>query len=73
MGLDRDPTGPALQEPRTSLRWQELEQQVERLVGVYAGLPLQQGERVASLMPNRLGLVITPLDYRYGCRRWTMP
>ena len=76
-GLDRDPTGPALQDLRTSLSWQELEEQVERLVGAYSRLPLQQGDRVASLMPNRLelvihylaclrlGLVITPLNYRY--------
>lgn len=76
-GLARDPQGPALQDLHTSLSWQQLEERVERLMVAYGALPLQVGDRVASLMPNRLelvihylaclrlGLVITPLNYRY--------
>jgi long-chain acyl-CoA synthetase len=76
-GLARDPEGPALQDLHRSLSWKQVSEQVERLTTAYATMPLKPGDRVASLMPNRvelvihylaclrLGLVITPLNYRY--------
>ena len=76
-GLARNPEAPALQDLHTSLSWQQLSERVERLTASYATMPLKAGDRVASLMPNRvelvihylaclrLGLVITPLNYRY--------
>ncbi|MEA5474549.1 class I adenylate-forming enzyme family protein [Synechococcus sp. CCY9201] len=77
VGLVRDPDGPALQDLHTSLSWRQLAERVERLTAAYGTMPLKAGDRVASLMPNRvelvihylaclrLGLVITPLNYRY--------
>jgi long-chain acyl-CoA synthetase len=63
-----------------SLTWGELEAESDRLAGGYRGLGLEPGDRVASLMPNRVdlavhylacfkaGLVATPLNYRYTYR-----
>ena len=60
-----------------ALTWRELEDASDRLAGGYLGLGLEPGDRVASLMPNRVelvvhylacfkaGLVVTPLNYRY--------
>jgi len=60
-----------------SLTWAELEEASERLAAGYLGLGLEPGDRLASLMPNRVdlvvhylacfkaGLVATPLNYRY--------
>ncbi|HSD91831.1 MAG TPA: class I adenylate-forming enzyme family protein [Methyloceanibacter sp.] len=57
--------------------WSELAERTERLAAHYLALGLEPGDRVASLMPNRLpliahylacfkaGLVMTPLNYRY--------
>lgn len=60
-----------------ALSWRQLEAASDRLAGGYRGLGLEAGDRVASLMPNRVdlvvhylacfkaGLVATPLNYRY--------
>ncbi len=63
-----------------SLTWGELEGASSRLAGGYRELGLEVGDRVASLMPNRVdlvvhylacfkaGLIATPLNYRYTSR-----
>jgi long-chain acyl-CoA synthetase len=63
-----------------ALSWRQLEEESDRLAGGYRGLGLEAGDRVASLMPNRVdivvhylacfkaGLVATPLNYRYTHR-----
>ena len=63
-----------------SMSWLELERASAALAGGYRGLGLQPGDRIASLMPNRIdllvhylacfkaGLVATPLNYRYTFR-----
>lgn len=63
-----------------SMTWAELEEESARLAGGYRALGLAPGDRVASLMPNRIdlvvhylacfraGLVATPLNYRYTAR-----
>ncbi|HZO05916.1 MAG TPA: AMP-binding protein, partial [Solirubrobacterales bacterium] len=63
-----------------ALSWRELEEASDRLAGGYRGLGLEPGDRIASLMPNRVdlvvhylaafkaGLVVTPLNYRYTHR-----
>ena len=57
--------------------WRELDDTTDRLAGSYLALGLTPGDRLASLMPNRVdlvihylacmkaGLVATPLNYRY--------
>ena len=63
-----------------SMSWLELERASAALAGGYRGLGLEPGDRIASLMPNRIdllvhylacfkaGLVATPLNYRYTFR-----
>ncbi len=63
-----------------SISWRELEALSSALAGGYRGLGLREGDRVASLMPNRIdlvvhylacfkaGLVAAPLNYRYTFR-----
>jgi acyl-CoA synthetase (AMP-forming)/AMP-acid ligase II len=70
----------ALVSANRSLSWGELEAESNRLAGGYHGLGLEPGDRVASLMPNRIdlivhylacfkaGLIVTPLNYRYTFR-----
>ncbi len=74
------PGEPALIAADRSLSWGELEAASTRLAGGYRGLGLEAGDRLASLMPNRVdlvvhylacfkaGLVATPLNYRYTFR-----
>jgi len=62
------------------ISWRELEGASVRLTGAYLRLGLAPGDRIASLMPNRIGLAIhylacfkaglvaTPLNYRYTFR-----
>jgi long-chain acyl-CoA synthetase len=76
-GLDARPGEVALLSNRRSLTWRELEEASSRLASGYLGLGLVAGDRVASLMPNRVdlvvhylacfkaGLIATPLNYRY--------
>jgi long-chain acyl-CoA synthetase len=76
-GLESGSEEVALLSSRRSLSWRELEEASSRLSAGYLGLGLLAGDRVASLMPNRVdlvvhylacfkaGLIATPLNYRY--------
>src|ERR1700760_2764779 len=79
-GLDRDPGAIAMVSIVRSMTWRKLEQESSALAGGYGRLGLREGDRIASLMPNRIdlvvhylacfkaGLVATPLNYRYTYR-----
>jgi long-chain acyl-CoA synthetase len=79
-GLAARPDEPALVSAVRTLTWAELEAESDRLAGGYRALGLGRGDRLASLMPNRIdlavhylacfkaGLVATPLNYRYTHR-----
>jgi len=80
VGLEAAPEAPALVSADRSLTWRELDAESAALAGGYRGLGLEPGDRIASLIPNRLalvvhylacfraGLVATPLNYRYTFR-----
>ena len=80
IGLGAAPDETALVSIVRSLTWRELEDESSALAGGYLGLGLREGDRIASLMPNRVdlvvhylacfkaGLVATPLNYRYTFR-----
>ncbi len=57
-GLEADPGAIALISATRSLTWAELEEESDRLAGGYRGLGLEPGDRLASLMPNRIDLVV---------------
>ncbi|MCT0224647.1 class I adenylate-forming enzyme family protein [Synechococcus sp. CS-1328] len=77
LGLEHNPEAPALQDLERSLSWAQLERDCEALARAYRQLGLKRGDRLASLIPNRVdlivhylaglrsGLVLTPLNYRY--------
>src|ERR1700761_4794134 len=77
VGLAAKPEEVALLSNKRSLTWRELEDASSRLAAGYLGLGLAAGDRVASLMPNRVDLdvhylacfkselIATPLNYRY--------
>ncbi|MCS5699467.1 long-chain fatty acid--CoA ligase [Cyanobium sp. FGCU-52] len=77
-GRERPGNPLALADPASSLGWRELEQATTALAATYRGLGLQRGDRLATLLPNQLelmvsdlaclqaGLVICPLNYRYA-------
>jgi long-chain acyl-CoA synthetase len=77
LGLHAQPGEVALLSAQRALTWAELEEASSRLASGYLGLGLAAGDRVASLMPNRVDLVVhylacfkaeliaTPLNYRY--------
>jgi acyl-CoA synthetase (AMP-forming)/AMP-acid ligase II len=72
-----DPDGDAIVSTWHRLSRRALDQAVDRLAHNYRELGLRPGDRVASLMPNRVdlaihylacfraGLIVTPLNYRY--------
>jgi acyl-CoA synthetase (AMP-forming)/AMP-acid ligase II len=74
------PDEPALVAADRSLSWRQLDAESAALAGGYRRLGLEAGDRVASLMPNRIalvvhylacfraGLIATPLNYRYTHR-----
>jgi long-chain acyl-CoA synthetase len=76
-GLRRDPDGIALRDSDLALSWIELEERSRRLAHGFQQHGLRPGDRLASLVPNgvalvvlylaglRAGLVLTPLNYRY--------
>jgi acyl-CoA synthetase (AMP-forming)/AMP-acid ligase II len=80
IGLGAAPDDPALVSIARSMTWRELENESAALAGAYLSLGLREGDRIASLMPNRVdlvvhylacfkaGLVATPLNYRYTFR-----
>jgi long-chain acyl-CoA synthetase len=77
LGLEAKPEEVALLSNQRALTWRKLEDASSRLAAGYLGLGLVAGDRVASLMPNRVDLVVhylacfkaeliaTPLNYRY--------
>jgi long-chain acyl-CoA synthetase len=77
LGIDTKPDADALVSRRRRWTWRMLESVSTRLAGSYLDLGLVQGDRIASLMPNRTellvhylacmksGLVAVPLNYRY--------
>ncbi len=79
-GLAAAPDEDALVSAERRITWRELEEASARLAGGYLGLGLEPGDRISSLMPNRIalvihylacfkaGLVATPLNYRYTFR-----
>ena len=79
-GLEAAPDAVALVSSERSMSWHELEAETTRLAGGYRALGLEPGDRLASLMPNRIdlvvhylacfkaGLIATPLNYRYTHR-----
>ena len=79
-GLDAHPDEIAIVSSQRALSWRELDRKSSALASGYRGLGLEPGDRVASLMPNRVdlvvhylacfkaGLVATPLNYRYTAR-----
>jgi long-chain acyl-CoA synthetase len=78
VGLDRDPDATAIMTADDAMTWRELDASSTRLARSYRRLGLEPGDRIASLMPNRIGLVVhylacfksglvaTPLNYRYA-------
>jgi long-chain acyl-CoA synthetase len=80
VGLETKPDEPAIVSAERSLGWRELEEASDRLAGGYGAIGLEPGDRIASLMPNRVdlavhylacfkaGLIVTPLNYRYTSR-----
>jgi long-chain acyl-CoA synthetase len=79
-GLDRSPDQVAIVSASRALTWRELDGASAALAGGYLAIGLEQGDRLASLMPNRVdlvvhylacfraGLIATPLNYRYTAR-----
>jgi long-chain acyl-CoA synthetase len=79
-GLASTPADPAVVSAEQEMSWRELEAASSRLAAGYRALGLDPGDRIASLMPNRVGLVVhylacfkaslvaTPLNYRYTFR-----
>jgi long-chain acyl-CoA synthetase len=79
-GLEASPDAVAIASAERAMTWRELDAASSRLAAGYAGLGLRPGDRIASLMPNRIdlalhylaclrsGLVATPLNYRYTAR-----
>jgi long-chain acyl-CoA synthetase len=80
VGLAAGPDEAAMVSAEERVTWRELEEASLRVAGGYLALGLQPGDRIASLMPNRIGLAIhylacfkaglvaTPLNYRYTFR-----
>jgi long-chain acyl-CoA synthetase len=79
-GHDSEPDAVAIVSATDQMTWRELEDAADRLARNYLALGLQPGDRIASLLPNRIlllvhylacfrtGLVTTPLNYRYAPR-----
>ena len=79
-GLSQDPDAIAMVSAERQMTWRELDRESDSLASAYLGLGLEPGDRIASLMPNRIGLVVhylacfkaglvvAPLNYRYTYR-----
>ena len=80
VGLEHEPDAVAVVSATDAMSWRALEEATDHLARNYVALGLEAGDRVASLMPNRIlllvhylacfraGLVTTPLNYRYAPR-----
>ncbi len=78
VGLTNDPDGIAIVSLEDQMTWRQLDEKSGALARGYAAIGLQPGDRIASLMPNRVmlvvhylacfraGFVATPLNYRYA-------
>ena len=79
-GIDAGADEIAVVSAQRSLSWAELDRAASALAGGYLSAGLEPGDRIASLMPNRVdllvhylacfkaGLIATPLNYRYTAR-----
>jgi long-chain acyl-CoA synthetase len=79
-GLDAGSDAVAVVSAARSLSWADLDRAASALAGGYRAMGLEPGDRIASLMPNRIdllvhylasfraGLIATPLNYRYTAR-----
>ena len=79
-GCEADPEATAIVSSARKLTWRELDAASDALALAYLDMGLEPGDRFASLMPNRvdlvlhylacfkIGLVVTPLNYRYTPR-----
>jgi acyl-coenzyme A synthetase/AMP-(fatty) acid ligase len=79
-GLNTKPHEIALHSRERNLSWLELEESSSALAEGYLAFGLKPGDRIASLMPNRVellvhylacfkaGICVTPLNYRYTYR-----
>ena len=77
VGVKARPNDPALMSLEAVISWSDLDKASSRLAANYLALGLKPGDRFASLMPNRValilhyiacfkaGLVLTPLNFRY--------
>jgi len=54
-GIAAAPDEAALVSAERQIAWSELEAASSTLAGAYWGLGLEPGDRIASLMPNRIG------------------
>ena len=80
IGLEAVPDEVAITSAHRALSWHELDRASAALAGGYRGLGPEPGDRLASLMPTRVdlvvhylacfraGLIATPLNYRYTAR-----
>ena len=80
IGLASAPDEAAITSAQRALSWRELDRSSAALAGGYRERGLEPGDRLASLMPNRVdlvvhylacfraGLIVTPLNYRYTAR-----
>ena len=80
VGLAADPDEVAIVSAEGAMSWAELDAASATLAARYREIGLEPGDRIASLMPNRVGLVVhylacfkagivaTPLNYRYTFR-----
>jgi len=76
-GMSERPGEIALVSTTATWSWQELERDINTVAANLIAMGLRPGDRIASLMPNRVelllhylaclkaGLVVTPLNYRY--------
>jgi long-chain acyl-CoA synthetase len=79
-GLERAPDELAIVSANRAFSWRQLDQASAALAGGYRKLGLKPGDRLTSLLPNRIDLVVhylacfrarvvaTPLNYRYTAR-----
>ncbi len=58
VGLESRPDDTAMASAERELSWRELEERSSGLARAYLGLGLERGDRVASLMPNRIALAV---------------
>jgi len=75
-GLKKNPQGDAVVSLEQKKTWEQMDDESSALAASYVRLGLKPGDRIASLMPNRIallthylasfkaGLCVTPLNYR---------